>query len=166
MEQLRSQQEQTLGTLDTRIDEMMETRTQAIMDRLDGHLGIRRGSRNRGAHSREASREPRVNLNEHPNRGRTYGSIIGRGSSSSNATCDNRPRNSRTIRESPTGSRKISNELPTRDADASERGKFRNWNRSDQGRAPEKVPEPQKQRWLIKWDIHRMQRRWPRHLNL
>ena len=32
LEQLRSQQEQTLGTLDTRIDEMMETRTQAIMD--------------------------------------------------------------------------------------------------------------------------------------
>ena len=33
---LRIQQEQTLGTLDTKIDAMMERRTQAIMDRLDG----------------------------------------------------------------------------------------------------------------------------------
>ena len=38
MEKTRSQQEQTLGTLDTRIDAMIERRTQAqaIMDRLDG----------------------------------------------------------------------------------------------------------------------------------
>ena len=54
--QLRSQQEQTLGILDTRIDAMMERRTQAIMDKLDGLLGNRIGSRNIGAHSREASR--------------------------------------------------------------------------------------------------------------
>ena len=35
MEKLRIQQEQTLRTLDTKIDAMMERRTQAIMDRLD-----------------------------------------------------------------------------------------------------------------------------------
>ena len=49
MEKLRSQQEQTLETLDTRIDAMMDRRTQAIMDRLDGLLGNRSGSRNRKA---------------------------------------------------------------------------------------------------------------------
>ena len=36
-EKLRIQQEQSLGTLDTKIDAMMERRTQAIMDRLDGY---------------------------------------------------------------------------------------------------------------------------------
>ena len=41
MEKLRIQQEQTLGTLDTKIDAVMERRTQAIMDRLDGLLGSR-----------------------------------------------------------------------------------------------------------------------------
>ena len=92
LEQLRSQQEQTLGTLDTGIDAMMERRTQAIMDRLYGPLGNRSGSSNRITHSREASREPRVIFNEHPNRGRTYGSTRGRGNSSSNATGNNRPR--------------------------------------------------------------------------
>ena len=38
MEKLRTQQEQTLGTLDTKLEAMMERRTQAIMDRLDGLL--------------------------------------------------------------------------------------------------------------------------------
>ena len=46
MENLRIQQEQTLGTLDTKIDAMMERRTQAIMDRLDWLLGSRSGSKN------------------------------------------------------------------------------------------------------------------------
>ena len=46
MEKLRIQQEQALGTLDTKIDTMMERRTQAIMDRLDGLLGSRSGSKN------------------------------------------------------------------------------------------------------------------------
>ena len=46
MEKLRIQQEQTLGTLDRKIDVMMERRTQAIMDRLDGLLGSRSGSKN------------------------------------------------------------------------------------------------------------------------
>ena len=39
LKQLRCQQEQTLGTLHTRIDAMMERRTHAIMDRLNGLLG-------------------------------------------------------------------------------------------------------------------------------
>ena len=43
MEKLRIQQEQSLGTLDTKIDAMMERRTQAIMDRLDGLLGSKSG---------------------------------------------------------------------------------------------------------------------------
>ena len=44
MGKLRIQQEQTHGTIDTKIDAMMERRTQAIMDRLDGLLGSRSGS--------------------------------------------------------------------------------------------------------------------------
>ena len=43
MEKLRIQQEQSLGTLDTKIDAMMERRTQAIMDRLDWLLGSKSG---------------------------------------------------------------------------------------------------------------------------
>ena len=46
MEKLRIQQEHTLGTLDTKIDAMIERRTQAIMNRLDGLLGSRSGSKN------------------------------------------------------------------------------------------------------------------------
>ena len=41
MEKLRIQQEQSLGTLDTKIVAMMERRTQAIMDRLDGRMAAR-----------------------------------------------------------------------------------------------------------------------------
>ena len=85
MEKLRIQEEHTLGTLDTRVDAMMERRTQAIMDRLDGLLGNRSGSRTGEANSGESSREPRVNFNEQPNRRRTYGSTRGRGSSFSYA---------------------------------------------------------------------------------
>ena len=47
LEKLRSKQEQTLGTLDTRVDAMMERRTQAIMDRLEGFLGNRSESMSR-----------------------------------------------------------------------------------------------------------------------
>ena len=54
LEQLRSQQEQTLGTIDTRMDAMLEKCTQAIMERLDGRLGNMGGSLNGGTHSREA----------------------------------------------------------------------------------------------------------------
>ena len=92
MEKLRIQQEQTLGTLDTKIDAMMERRIQAIMDRLDGLLGSRSESKNGEPNSGEPSREPRVNFNEQPNRRRTHGSTRGRGSSSSYVIGDNRAR--------------------------------------------------------------------------
>ena len=82
MEKLRIQQEQTLGTLGTKIDAMMERRTQAIMDRLDGLLGSRSGPKNGESKSGEPSREPRVNFNEQQNTRRTYGPTRGRGSSS------------------------------------------------------------------------------------
>ena len=43
------------------------------MDKLDGLLGNRSGSKNGGPNSGEPDREPRVNFNEQPNRRRTYG---------------------------------------------------------------------------------------------
>ena len=93
MEKLRTQQEQTLGTLDTKIDAMMEISgyhgTQAIMDKLDGLLGSRSGPREGEPNSGGPSREPKVNFNDHQRR-RTYGSTRGRGSSSGYATRDNR----------------------------------------------------------------------------
>ena len=92
MEKLRIQQERTLGALDTKIDVMMEKRIQATMDRLDGLLGSRSGSKNGESNSGEPSREPRVNFNEQQNRRRIYGSTRERGSSSSFATADNRTR--------------------------------------------------------------------------
>ena len=105
MEKLRIQQEQTLWTVDTKIDAMMERQSQAIMDRLDGLLGNRSGSKNGETNSG-------VNFNEQPNRRRTYGSTRGRGSSSSYAWGDNRPRGPN-IRGSSTGNRPISNERST-----------------------------------------------------
>ena len=73
MEKLRIQQEQSLGTLDTKIDAMMERRTQAIMDRLDGLLGSKSGPKEGEPNSGGPSREPKVNFNDHQRR-RTYGS--------------------------------------------------------------------------------------------
>ena len=111
MEKLRIQQEQTLGTLDTKIDSMMERRTQAIMDKMDGLLGSRSGSKNGESNSGEPNREPRVNFNDQPNSRRsrrTHGSIRGRGSSSSYAIGYNRPRVPN-IRGSSTGCRRTSN---------------------------------------------------------
>ena len=79
MEQFRS--------LNIRIDAVMEIRTQAIMDRLDGLLGTKSGSGNRGTQSREASRDSRVNFNNKPsNRERRNGSTRGRNNSSKNTT--------------------------------------------------------------------------------
>ena len=49
MEKLRIQQEQSLGSLDTKIDAMMERRTQAIMDRLDGLLSSKKWTKRRRA---------------------------------------------------------------------------------------------------------------------
>ena len=80
MEKLRTKQEQTLGTLDTKIDAMMQRRTQAIMDKLDGLLGSRSGQREGEPNSGGPSREPRVNFDDHQRR-RTFGSTRGRGSS-------------------------------------------------------------------------------------
>ena len=88
MEKLRVQQEQSLGTLDTKIDAMMERRTQAIMDRLDGLLSSKSGPKEGEPNSGGPSREPRVNFNEHQKR-KTYGSTRGRGSSSGYATRGN-----------------------------------------------------------------------------
>ena len=81
MEKLRIQQEQSLGTLDTKIDAMMERRTQAIMDRLDGLLGSKGGPKEGEPNSGGPSTEPKVNFNDHQRR-RTYGSTRGRGCSS------------------------------------------------------------------------------------
>ena len=88
MEKLRIQQEQSLGALDTNIDAMMERRTQAIMDRLDGLLGSKSGPREGEPNSGGPSREPRVNFNDQQNRRGTYGSTRGRGSSAGYATGD------------------------------------------------------------------------------
>ena len=133
MEKLRIQKEQILGTLDTKIDAMMERRTQAIMDRLDGLLGSRSGSKNGESNSGEPSREPRVNFNEQQNKSRTNGSTRGRGSSSGYATLDNRTRGP-DIRGSSSGTRQTSNERPTQDAHAIGRCDSRNRIHATQGR--------------------------------
>ena len=133
MEKLRIQQEQTLVTLDTKIDAMMERLTQAIMDRLDGLLGSRSGSKNEESNSAEPSREPRMNFNEQQNRRWTYESTRGRGSSSGYATGDNRPRGPN-IRGSSTGNRQTSNERPTQDTYPTGRCDSRNSSHASQGR--------------------------------
>ena len=130
--ELRIQQEQTLGTLDTKIYAMMERLTQAIMDRLDGLLGSRSGAKNGESNSGEPSREPRVNFNEQQNRRRTYGFTRGRGSSSGYTTWDNRPRGPN-IRGSSTGNRETSNERPTQDTHATRRCDSRNRTHASQG---------------------------------
>ena len=117
MKKLRSQQEQTLGTLDTKIEAMMKRRTQAIMDRLEGLLGNRSESRSRQATSGEPNREPRVNFNEQANRRRIYGSTRSSCSSSSYATGDNRPRGLN-IRGGSNGNRPTSNERTMQNANA------------------------------------------------
>ena len=71
MEKSRIQQEQSPGTLDTKIVAMMERRTQAIMNRLDGLIGSKSGPKEGEANSGGPSREPRVNFNDHQMR-RTY----------------------------------------------------------------------------------------------
>ena len=111
MERLRIQQEQSFGTLDTKIDAMMERRTQAIMDRLDALLSSKSGPKEGEPNSGGPSREPRVNFNEHQKR-KTYGSTRGRGSSSSYATRGNGAWGPNS-RASSTGNRQTSNERPT-----------------------------------------------------
>ena len=121
VENLRTQQKQTLGTLDTKIDAMIERRTQAIMDRLDRLLGSRSGPREEEPNSGGPSREPKVNFNDQQNRRRTYGSTRGRDSSAGYATGDSRAwvPNRRT---SSTGNRQTSNETPTQGTHATGRG--------------------------------------------
>ena len=111
MEKIRIQQEQSLGTLDTKIDAMMERRTQAIMDRLDRLLGSKSGPKEREPNLGGPSREPKVNSNDDQRR-RTYGSTRGRGSSSGYATRDNRTWGPNS-RASSTGNRQTSNKRPT-----------------------------------------------------
>ena len=119
MERLRIQQEQSLGTLDTKIGAMMERRTQAIMDRLDGLLSSKSGPKEGEPNSGGPSREPRVNFNEHQKK-KTYGSTRRRGSSSGYATRGNGAcgPNKRT---SSTGNRQTSNERPTQGTHATGR---------------------------------------------
>ena len=59
MEKLRIQQEQSLGTLDTKIDAMTARRTQAIMDRLDGLLGSKSGPKGGEPNSEGPAGSPR-----------------------------------------------------------------------------------------------------------
>ena len=119
MEKLRIQQEQSLGSLDIRIDAMMERRTQAIMDRLDGLLSSKSGPKEGEPNSGGPSREPRVNFNEHQRR-KTYGSTRGRGSSSGYATRGNTAWGPNS-RASSTGNRQTSNERPTQSTHATGR---------------------------------------------
>ena len=132
MEKLRIQQEQTLGTLDTKIDAMMERRTQAIMDRLDGLLGSKSGPGEGEPNSRGPSREPRVNFNDQQNRRRTYGSSRVRGSSAGRATGDNRTWGPH-FRGSSTGMRQTSNERPMQGTHATGRGDSRNRSHASPG---------------------------------
>ena len=124
----------TLGTLDTKIDAMMERRTQAIMERLDGLLGSRSGSREGEPNSGGPSREPRVNFNDQQNRRRTYGSTRGRGSSAGYATGNNRIWGPN-FRRSSTGNRLTSNERPTQGTHATGRGYSTNRSHASPGRS-------------------------------
>ena len=132
MEKLRIQQRQTLGTLDTKIDAILERRTQAIMDRLDGLLGSKSGPKDGESNSGGTSREPRVKFNDQQNRRKTYGSTRGRESSAGYATGDNRTWGPN-IRGSSTDNRQTSNERPTQGTHATGRGDFRNRSHASPG---------------------------------
>ena len=129
---MRFQQEQSFGTLDTKIDAMMERRTQAIMDRLDGLLGSKSGPKDGEPNSGGPSREPRVNFNDQQNRRRTYESARCRGSSAGYATGDNRTWGPN-IRRSSTGNRQTSNERSTQGTHATGRGDSRNRSHASPG---------------------------------
>ena len=116
---LRADMEKSLGTLDTKIDAMMERRTQAIMDRLDGLLSSKCGPKEVEPISGGPSREPRVNFNEYQKR-KTYGSTRGRGSSSGYATRGNGAWGANS-RASSTGNIQTSNERPTQGTHATGR---------------------------------------------
>ena len=133
MEKLRKQQEQTLGTLDTKLEAMMERRTQAIMDRLDGLLGSRSGPREGEPSSGSPSRKPKVNFHDHQRR-RADGSTRGRGSSSGYTTRDHRTWGPNR-KASSTGNRQTSNERPTKGTHATGRGDSRNRRNASPGRS-------------------------------
>ena len=133
MEKLRIQQEQSLGTLDTKIDAMMERQTQAIMDRLDGLLGSKSGPKVGETNSGGPSRVPKVNFNDHQ-RKRTYGSTRGRGSSSGYATRDNRTWGPNS-RANSTANRQTSNERPTQSTHATGRGDSGNRRHASPGKS-------------------------------
>ena len=133
MEKLRIQPEQSLGTVDTKIDAMMERRTQAIMDSLEGLLSSKSGSKEGEPNSGGPSREPKVNFNEHQKR-KTYGSTRGRGSSSGYATRDNRTWGPNS-RASSTGNRQTSNERPTQGTHATGRNDSGNRGHASPGRS-------------------------------
>ena len=133
MEKLRIQQEQSLGNLDTKIDAMMERRTQAIMDRLDGLLSSKSGPKEGEPNSGGPSREPKVNFNDHQKR-RTYGSTRGRGSSTGYTTRDNRTWGPNS-RVSSTGNRQTSNERPTQGTHATGRSNSGNRGHASPGRS-------------------------------
>ena len=133
MEKLRIQQEQSLGTLDAKIDAMMERRTQAIMDRLDGLLGSKSGPKEGEPNSGGPSRESKVNFNGHQKR-RTYGSTRGRGSSSGYTTRDNRTWGPNS-RASSMGNRQTSNERPTQGTHATGRSDSGNRRHASPGRS-------------------------------
>ena len=180
MEKLRIQQEQSFGSLDTKIDAMMERRTQAIMDRLDGLLSSKSGPKEGEPNSGGPSREPRVNFNEHQRR-KTYGSTRGRGSSSGYATRGNTAWGPNS-RASSTGNRQTSNERPTQSTHAT--------GRSDSGNMGHTSPRSMGHTWAkretlmviriagmhrtqslrqgvrtLKRDTQGMLRQWPQHLN-
>ena len=97
------------------------------MDRLDGLLGNRSGSRNGEANSG-------VNFNEQSYRRRTYGSTRVRENASNYATGDDRPRGLN-IGVSSTGNRPTSNERTTQDTHATGRCDSMNWSHANQGRS-------------------------------
>ena len=130
MEKLGIQQEQSLGTLDTKIDAMLERRTQAIME---GLLGSKSGPKEGEPNSGGPSKEPNVNFNDHQRR-RTYGSTRGRGSSSGYATRDNRTWGPNS-RASSTENRQTSNERPTQGTHATGGGDSGNRRHASPGRS-------------------------------
>ena len=111
---------------------MMERRTQARLDSLMGNWST---SRKREAHSREANREPRVNFNDRPNRGRTHGSVRGWGSSTRMAPVTTGRGGPTNTGGGSTGSRPISCKRILREASASGRDEPTSWNHSNQGRS-------------------------------
>ena len=132
-EKLRIQQEQSLGTLDTKIDAMRERRTQAIMDKMDGLLSSKSGPNVGEPNSGGPSREPKVNFNDHQKR-RTYRSTRGRGSSLGYSRRGNRTWGPDS-RASSTGNRQTSNERPTQGTHATGRSDSGNRGHVSPGRS-------------------------------